>query len=66
MALAGQRLVAVSRLPAGFSEYIMRAWLAEEQARGLELRIRQVEEIPRPPGGKFQDFTSDFFPPRDE
>ena len=60
------RLVAVSPLPAEFSERIKRAWRAAVRTGAVELRIREVDEIPRPPGGKFQDFTSDFFPPPDQ
>ena len=40
--------------------------------RGVEIpaaavddrELRSVEAIERPPGGKFQDFTSEFFPQR--
>ncbi len=60
------RLVAASPLSAEFSEHIKQAWRAAVLTRAVELRIREVDEIARPPGGKFQEFTSDFYSPRDE
>ena len=59
------RLVTVSPLADGFSERISEAWRAAVGPKEIGLRIREVDAIPRPPGGKFQDFTSDFYPPRD-
>ncbi|NNM00135.1 MAG: phenylacetate--CoA ligase family protein [Gammaproteobacteria bacterium] len=55
------RLQAVAPVSAAFRDAIAQAWhdagLAAEQ-----LEILEVDEIPRLPNGKFQDFTSVFFP----
>jgi len=53
------RLVVAGTLSAGFVEWIESAWRTTG-APADQLTIRQVDEIPRPPGGKFQDMTSDF------
>ncbi len=56
------RLVAPGGLPPGFVERINTAWRAELAGVDLPLRLLEVDHISRGPGGKFQDFTSDFFP----
>lgn len=56
------RLAVAAPLPAEFSERIRQAWRAAVELEHIELHIREVDEIPRPPGGKLQDFTSDFMP----
>jgi phenylacetate-CoA ligase len=59
------RLVAVKALPAEFMERLNRAWKAAVGPHSIHLRILEVGQIARSPGGKFQDFTSDFVPPPD-
>ena len=53
------RLVVAGTLSAGFVEWIESAWRTTG-APAEQLTIREVDEIPRPPSGKFQDMTSDF------
>ena len=53
------RLVVVGALSAGFVEWIESAWRTTG-APVDQLTIREVDEIPRLPSGKFQDMTSDF------
>jgi phenylacetate-CoA ligase len=55
------RLVAAGPLPEAFAARVRREWVAAGGAEGA-LDIVLVGEIPRAPGGKFQDFTSDFVP----
>ncbi len=59
------RLVGAAPLAAEFAQRIRQAWEAATAPNHLELRIREVEELPVSPGEKFQDFTSDFFPALD-
>lgn len=59
------RVVAVATLPAAFTEKIMDSWKKVESRDPVELKIVEVDQIPRPPSGKFQNFTSDFVPPPD-
>ena len=40
------------------------AWQAHGGPQAKRLTIRVVDDIPRPRGGKFQNFTSDFVPPQ--
>jgi phenylacetate-CoA ligase len=56
------RLAVAAPLPAGFSDHVQAAWSAGAEA---PLAIVEVADIPRGPGGKFQDFTSDFVPAPD-
>jgi phenylacetate-CoA ligase len=55
------RLLMASDLPAPLAEALTAAW---REAAGAEfpLRVVRVDAIARSPGGKFQDFTSDFMP----
>jgi phenylacetate-CoA ligase len=59
------RLVAPGGLPPGFAARINTAWRAELAGVDFPLRLLEIDHISRGPGGKFQDFTSDFFPPPD-
>jgi phenylacetate-CoA ligase len=55
------RLLMASDLPAPLAEALAAAW--REAAGGeFPLRVVRVDAIARSPGGKFQDFTSDFMP----
>lgn len=45
-----------------FSARIQSAWQKAIGNTQVRLNIIEVKEIPRGPGGKFQDFTSDYFP----
>lgn len=58
------RVVSAAPLPEAFDERLQRAWAEMRIGSPALLRIRRVAEIPRPPGGKFQDFTSDYMPER--
>jgi phenylacetate-CoA ligase len=64
------RLRCVAPLPEAFRQRIGAAWESATAGRELSLEIVEVAEIPRPPSGKYQDFTSDFMPaiggPEDE
>lgn len=55
------RLGVAARLPEAFAARIRAAW-DKSAPRGVPLSIVEVARIPRTPGGKFQDFTSDFMP----
>lgn len=59
------RLVVAGALAPAFSERILAEWASTGAADPPSLAILIVDEIPRPPGGKFQDFTSDFALPPD-
>jgi phenylacetate-CoA ligase len=59
------RLVTNGPLQPALIERFREIWREAGGASPAPLTIRQVESIPRPPGGKFQNFTSDFMPPRD-
>jgi len=48
-----------------FPARIQSAWLKAIGNTQARLNIIEVKEIPRGPGGKFQDFTSDYFPKSD-
>jgi phenylacetate-CoA ligase len=56
------RLVMAGEIPEGLLQRLRAAWPAAD----APLHIVKVDSIPLPRGGKFQDFTSDFFPPPDE
>jgi phenylacetate-CoA ligase len=56
------RLLAPGGLPEEFSRRIRISWEKAVSDAKLPLHILEVEEILRSPGGKFQDFTSDFYP----
>ena len=59
------RLVAKSPLPEAFFARIRDEWAKATVGSKLELSFRSVSEIPKPPGGKSEVFTSDFMPARD-
>jgi phenylacetate-CoA ligase len=56
------RLATRLPLPDAFAARIRAAWDSNAGVRAFPLRIVEVPEIPRSPGGKFQVFTSDFMP----
>jgi phenylacetate-CoA ligase len=58
------RLVTAGEPPARLLAVLAESWQAAGGAR-FPFRITQVESIPLPSGGKFQDFTSDFMPAAD-
>lgn len=57
------RLVVADALASAFTKRIQSEWEATGAPEPPPLAILVVDQIPRPPGGKFQDFTSDFAPP---
>jgi phenylacetate-CoA ligase len=60
------RLDATGALPATFEERVLKRWRdAARSAAVPELRFVYVERIPKVAAAKFENFTSDFFPPRD-
>ena len=59
------RLGVAAPLPRGFAESIQAAWDASAPKETKPLSILELSQIPREPGGKFQDFTSDFVPRSD-
>jgi phenylacetate-CoA ligase len=59
------RLLTVGALPPGLAETLTAAWRAAG-GEPFPLGIVRVESIARSPGGKFQDFTSDFVPGLDQ
>ena len=56
------RLVVAGDLAPAFKERIEAEWAETGAPEPPPLSVLIVDEIPRPPGGKFQDFTSDFAP----
>ncbi|MGD1879901.1 MAG: phenylacetate--CoA ligase family protein [Kiloniellaceae bacterium] len=56
------RLRTTATLPPEVGTRVDAAWRAATGGRDLPLKIVEVDEIARPPGGKYQDFTSDFMP----
>ena len=54
------RLAIVDPLPAAFYDRIHAAWAEGIGDRTETLTIVEVDDIPRPPNGKFQSFTSDY------
>ena len=59
------RVAAARPLDEAFKQWILTAWQVQEDAASVPLVIVQVDDIERGPGGKFQDFTSDFIPAPD-
>lgn len=59
------RVVAARPLDNAFKQWILAAWQEQEDAASVPLVIVQVDDIKPGPGGKFQDFTSDFIPAPD-
>ncbi|MGB8274301.1 MAG: hypothetical protein WCF16_03415 [Alphaproteobacteria bacterium] len=60
------RLVAANPLPPAFAARIREVWDKAAGASALPLAIKEVDRIARSPGGKYQDFVSEFFPAPDE
>ena len=56
------RLCTVAPLPAALLERLRQAWQRSVGEEPLTLELVEVDRIERPPSGKFQDFTSDYFP----
>jgi len=56
------RLVTAGELNSAFYDYIQRSWQQLADSNSNILLITHVNEIPRTPGGKNQDFTSDHMP----
>jgi phenylacetate-CoA ligase len=56
------RLATVGPLPAAFHERVQAVWQEKIGDRPDTLVIVEVDDIPRLPNGKFQDFTSDYMP----
>lgn len=56
------RLRAVAPLDPRVGERIETAWRAATEGKDLPLAVVAVDEIARPPSGKYQDFTSDYVP----
>jgi len=59
------RVVAAEGLTPAFEAHMEQAWRDASDPSCPPLRIVRVDEIPLPPSGKFENFTSDFFPQRD-
>lgn len=59
------RLLARNPLSEAFYAYMRDVWAKAVGPGGPELSFRNVDEIPKPPGGKAEVFTSDFMPARD-
>ena len=56
------RVVAASPLAEAFKSQVFDYWRRGGEGEPPHLDIIEVDSIPRPPGGKFQNFTSDFSP----
>ena len=56
------RVAATGPLPPAFAQAVHAAWAQAGAAEKHPLAIVALAEIPRPPGGKFQVFTSDYMP----
>lgn len=59
------RVAATGPLPPEFAQTVRQAWALATAATRHPLDLVELREIPRPPGGKFQVFTSDFMPAQD-
>ena len=59
------RIVPAGRLPETFEAFIRKLWFVTDNDPPPPIQIVEVETIPRPPSRKFENFTSDFIPPRD-
>lgn len=60
------RLVATRPLSDALVAHFFEAWEAALGPEAPPLRVVQVDDIPRGPGGKFHDFMSEFFPSPDD
>lgn len=60
------RIVARASMPEEFYMLIRTAWATATDGAGPELTVRHVDALARAPGGKFEVFTSDFIPARDD
>ena len=56
------RIVADGALPPEFDAFIQARWHGTKAGETPPLRIITVDHLARPPGGKFQNFSSDFTP----
>jgi len=56
------RAVVAAPFSPAFREKIMEKWILVEPQDPAPLSITEVAQIPRPPGGKYQNFTSDCMP----
>jgi len=59
------RVVAAEGLTPAFQAHIEQAWRSDSDPSCPPLRVVRVDAIPLPPGGKYENFTSDLSPPRD-
>jgi hypothetical protein len=59
------RVVARSPMPDEFYTLVRATWAKATGGAGTELAVRHVETLSRSPSGKFEVFTSEFFPARD-
>ncbi len=56
------KVVASKPLPAAFFSRLMARWQPIDSENPFTLKVVEVDHIARPPGGKFQNFTSYFMP----
>ena len=56
------RIVADGALAPEFDTFIQERWQGTKAGETPPLRIFRVDHLARPPGGKFQNFSSDFTP----
>lgn len=56
------RLRTMATLPPAVRARVYAAWKEATGGKDLPLDVVEVDEIARPPSGKYQDFTSDFMP----
>jgi phenylacetate-CoA ligase len=59
------RIVVRSPMPEEFYARVRATWSKATGGAGPDLTVREVEQLSRSPGGKFEVFTSEFFPARD-
>jgi phenylacetate-CoA ligase len=61
------RLAAASALPSTFEDRVLKSWREASKGPAVpELRFVYLERIPKGTAGKFENFTSDYFPAPDE
>ena len=59
------RLACTGPLAPEFHDRLRAAWSQANQEVVFTLEVNELKEIPKPPGIKFQNFTSDLIPPPD-
>jgi len=59
------RLRTAAALPRAFADALEQAW-RDRFGNDTPLTLLEVDRLPPPPGGKQQEFTSDFFPTQDD